>query len=136
MPEPRLPQQLFIVYESGAQHVPLVQTRSKAKLVLRFNKSFSKCRYELRVKRAHDVTQAHLHLASAGEDGEIIAFLLKPEQPFHGYVSGKLTAHNLLGGVRTIAELYQLIRDGQVFTDVHSVQHETGLVRGQIFTNL
>ena len=139
MPEPNLPQDFFTVFLAGAQHFPVVHTKAEAKLTLKFKKDFSKVKYALTVRRYHPdhIIQAHLHRASAGDDGEVIAFLLKPHhhQHFHGHVSGKLRASDLLGGVRTIAELYELIREGEVYADVHSDDRPLGLVRGQVFTS-
>lgn len=75
--------------------------------------------------------------------GEVIAdlYLGRTRSRVTGTLSqGTLQAHNLTewcDGVpmTTIASLYDAIRDGQVYFNVHSMKFPEGVVRGQIFMN-
>lgn len=121
-----------------------MRTRNSGKVQLHFAPNFSKVWFELKVKRSRDITQAHLHFGQAGENGRVVAFLLAnggtpagpPAVGFRGWARGLLTAQDLIEGeppVNTIAQLYQRIRDGEIYVNVHSVEYPAGVLRGQVF---
>jgi len=108
--------------------------------------------YRLRYDVADsDVTQAHLHVANPGNNGNIAAFLCSnadgataPEcPPSPGVVEGEIVAADVLEVIDvaepvTILEaedldgLARLIRQGSVYANVHSVDHPAGEIRGQL----
>jgi hypothetical protein len=100
---------------------------------------------------ASDVTQAHLHVANPGNNGGIVVFLCandpivtppgataRPCPPSPDEVTGEIVAGDVLAdadGVLTagdLAGLSRLIRQGAVYANVHSTDHPSGEVRGQL----
>jgi len=72
-----------------------------------------------------DITAAHLHLGEFGQNGEIIAPVLKPQRQLrcHGtLVEGKVTSAELIGSrtVKTITELVQLFNNTQTYVNIHT----------------
>ena len=101
-----------------------------------------------------DVTQAHLHVANPGNNGGITVFLcsnlgntpqgatVRECPPSPGIVEGAIVADDVVPdnpdpelAVITAGDLdglARLIRQGAVYANVHSVDHEAGEVRGQV----
>jgi hypothetical protein len=104
---------------------------------------------------ASDVTQAHLHIANPGNNGAIVVFLCSnlgntppgatvrecPDSP--GEVTGDIVAADVLAvsegvpPVEIIAAgdlegLRRLIEQSSVYVNVHSDDHPTGEIRGQM----
>ena len=100
-----------------------------------------------------DVTQAHLHIANPGNNGDIAAFLCSNRPPAAhaprcppspGVVEGEIVAADVRevtdvdDPAVTILEagdldgLARLIRQGSVYANVHSEDHPGGEIRGQM----
>ena len=131
----------FVVTLSGAQEVPPVETEGRGTLKLEFARDFSEVKYWLTIRHLEDVTQAHLHQGGAGVNGGVIATLLDnggtPDGPvveFENPVKGTLRNEDLDAGfAANIAQLYEQVLDRQVYVNVHTVEHPTGAIRGQVF---
>jgi len=93
------------------------------------------------------VIQAHLHFAQPGVNGGVFAFLCGPAgvpggppacPASGGTVTGTLTAAAILGtpaqGVTpgSLADAVRVLRSGEAYTNVHTVNHPGGEIRGQI----
>ena len=111
-------------------------------------------RYDLSPEDAEsDVTQAHLHIGNPGNNGPIVVFLCsnagnEPEgvtrrdcPPSQDVVEGTIIAVDVIGlteGDTVIIEagdlngLFRLMTQGAVYANVHSGDHPSGEVRGQI----
>ncbi|NJN45966.1 MAG: CHRD domain-containing protein [Candidatus Competibacteraceae bacterium] len=100
---------------------------------------------------------AHLHLAPAGENGPVVAFLFDPENPPPSLVrptpgqvpggglagpapanqrrlSGELTASDLTGPLegQPLDALIQEILDGNIYINIHTQRVPSGEIRGQL----
>jgi len=111
-------------------------------------------RYDLAPEDAEsDVTQAHLHIANPGNNGPIVVFLCSNARnepdgvtvracpPSPNVVEGTIVAADVIGlteGDTVIIEagdlngLFRLMTQGAVYVNVHSGDHPSGEVRGQI----
>jgi hypothetical protein len=121
---------------------PLVVSSARGNALLRLSKDGTELHYKVTVSRIEDVTQAHLHLAPAGRNGPVVAWLYPsapPAQLIAGrlngvLVSGTLTAANLTGALAggDMGDLVELIRDGDVYVNVHTASYPAGEIRGQL----
>jgi hypothetical protein len=95
-----------------------------------------------------DITQAHLHIATPGNDGEIVVFLCSnlgntPDgaaerecPPSPGVVQGEILPEDVLPvdgiiGAGDLDGLAKLVSQGAVYVNVHTDDHPTGEIRGQ-----
>jgi hypothetical protein len=132
----------FIAPLSGDQEVPAVDTRARGQTIFRLSKDGSELSYRLIVANLHDVTQAHIHLAPAGVNGPVVAWLYPsgpPAQPIEGRFSGVLaegtiTADDLVGLLagHDLEDLVALMRAGETYVNVHTAEYPPGEIRGQI----
>jgi hypothetical protein len=86
---------------------------------------------------------AHIHLAPAGENGPVVAWLYPSGPPpvliegrFSGVLAeGTITANSLIGLLagQDLSALIEEFEKGNAYVNVHTTQHPAGEVRGQIF---
>ncbi|CAH6420613.1 CHRD domain-containing protein [uncultured virus] len=117
-------------------------------LKLKFNSNLSRMAYRLYVYNATNpnnfITDAHLHGGSANENGPVIVNLYSGNPR----ISNGLLAKGLIGNnniqlisastgyaFNSIASLYEGIRRGLVYVNVHSQQFPGGIIRGQVFVD-
>lgn len=121
---------------SGANEVPAVESEGNGIAI--FNLSRDGISYKLAVENIDEVTQAHIHLAEAGANGPVVAFLF-------GFVEGGVTTDGVLArGTITegdlvgplagmpLSALVDALRNGGAYVNVHTVDHPAGEIRGQV----
>ena len=84
---------------------------------------------------AEGITQAHIHMAAAGADGPVVAFLFGPVDPGQDGVnaSGTISPADLLGPVEGDWDAFIAAVDaGETYVNVHTATNPGGEVRGQI----
>merc|ERR1712085_226797 len=123
----------------------IVVSETTAKLKYAFDKGFTKMDFKVTLKDFVDspLTMVHLHCGTAGTNGGVVADLMKKNcaVPGGGGVGADCTLESTdlndieCEGVQvnTIASLYQAIRNGSIYMNVHSQEYPQGVVRGQIF---
>ncbi|TVS21197.1 MAG: CHRD domain-containing protein [Planctomycetaceae bacterium] len=99
--------------------------------------------YKLIVANIQNVTQTHIHVAPAGTNGPVVAWLY-PEGPpaqlipgrFNGVLAeGFIKADDLVGPLAnedSLEGLFVLMALGETYVNVHTSQFPPGEVRGQI----
>jgi hypothetical protein len=95
--------------------------------------------YTLTLHDASQLLVAHIHMAPAGQNGAVVAFLLGALPP-PGLtqdtvrVQGYITNANLIGPLagKTIADLVAAMKAGTAYVNAHTVDHPGGATRGQI----
>jgi hypothetical protein len=132
----------FTAHLSGAEEVPAVETRATGQAVFQLDRDGSALHYRLIVANIEDVLQSHIHLAPAGQNGGVVAFLYPsgpPPQLIPGrtdgvLATGTITAGDLLGSLAgmTLDDLVDAIRSGNAYVNVHTVENPGGEIRGQI----
>jgi hypothetical protein len=136
---------LFKAKLRGAQQVTEVVTDTTAKVIADFNKGLTKVIVTLTVVNGVAVTGAHFHCARAGEDGPVAFGLFSPGplvfDAASGVAEGALTNDDFTGSdcvsnigrpVNNIAALAFAMRDGLIYTNVHTSANGSGEVRGQL----
>lgn len=123
----------------GDEEVPPVDSDAKGAAIFRTSNDGTELNYRLIVANIEDVTAAHIHLAPRGENGDIVAFLFDPEEPTEGITNGILaegtiTSEDLVGPLEgsTLSELIDEMEAGNTYVNVHTVEHRSGEIRGQI----
>jgi hypothetical protein len=98
--------------------------------------------YKVIVANIENVTMAHIHVAPAGVNGPVVAWLYPDGPPpqlipgrFNGILGeGVITDADLVGPLAgmTLDDLVNAIRDGNTYVNVHTSQYPGGEIRGQI----
>ncbi len=132
-------EEFFSAHLSGGAEAPSVDTRARGVVKLSVNDAETQLHYELRVANIEDITQAHIHLGAAGENGSVVVFLF-------GFIGEGVTRNGLLAAnTRTsadlvgplvgqpLSDLIDQIRSQNTYVNVHTVANPPGEIRGQLF---
>lgn len=132
----------FRAHLSGGEEVPPVSTQAQGQAIFKLSADGNALHYKLIVANLVDTRQAHIHLAMAGTNGPVIAFLYPDAPPpvlipgrFSGVLArGTITAEDLIGPMEgeTIADLVAQINAGNTYVNVHTIANPLGEIRGQI----
>jgi CHRD domain len=132
----------FVAKLTGSQEVPPVKTKAHGEVLFYIGKDQNELRYKLIVKNIENATMAHLHLASKGKNGDHIAWVYPSAPPpklksgkFSGMLAeGTIKAADLQGPMagKTIGDLVEKIKAGDVYVNVHTDQNKDGEIRGQV----
>jgi hypothetical protein len=80
----------YTAFLSGHQEVPAVQASGAGQGMFTLNAAGTEIAYKLIVANTEKIRFAHIHLAPAGENGPVVAFLLHEQKPSTGLVNGVL----------------------------------------------
>lgn len=131
---------------SGAQEVPAVDTDATGRVRARFDAGFTQVVVRLRVRDlSSPAVAAHFHCAHAGQNGPVVFGLVSPG-PCEGLDEGRIRRCTLMNDdftgadctdtvgrpVNNIAALAFAMRDGLIYTNVHTPTNPGGEVRGQM----
>jgi hypothetical protein len=130
---------------TGAEEVPPVGTTTVASFRMALDDALTQATFRIVVNNGDDVTMAHLHCHSPGQNGPIVAFLHNAAAAdVNGVLaSGTLTNASIAGSasgcpgtigrpITDIASLVAAARDGLIYANVHTVANSGGEVRGQL----
>ena len=127
---------------SGDNEVPPVATQAQGQAKFQLSRDGQSLHYRLNVADIEDVTMAHIHMAPAGTNGPIVAWLYPASPPpvlIEGrsdgvLAAGVLTAADLAGPLagQTLQDLVDAINAGNAYVNVHTTQNPGGEIRGQI----
>lgn len=131
---------------SGAEEVPANDSLARGMAIFQLSEDGTSLSYSLSVANLDNITQAHIHLAPAGVNGAVVAWLYPsapPAQPIPGRTSGILmtgtiTEANLVGPLAgaSFDDLLDAIRAGNTYVNVHTNPgFPGGEIRGQITTH-
>ena len=118
---------------SGAEEVPTRNTQATGRAIFHISGDGQKMAYELMVSNITNVNQAHIHLAQAGSNGNIVLWLYPstapgPAAPSGGgrldgmIAKGEITAANLrdtLAG-QPLQALIDQINAGNAYVNIHT----------------
>jgi hypothetical protein len=134
------PSSVFTANLSGENEVPAVDSDGSGFSSVTVSEDGTELQFRLYVNDLADVTMAHIHVGSPGENGPVAAFLFGPEDPgvaADGLIAeGTITEADLIptDGVfdGTMAELIELMEDGETYVNVHTETNPDGEIRGQL----
>lgn len=129
-------------HATGDDEVPANTSLAQAQANFKLSGDGLGLSYKLNVANIENVTMAHIHLAPAGSNGPIVAWLYPsapPAQLLPGRSSGTLgegtlTAANLVGPLagQPLSALVSALVAGNAYVNVHTSQFPGGEVRGNI----
>jgi hypothetical protein len=135
----------FKAHLSGDQEVPPAETNATGQTIFKLSKDGTELEYKLIVANIENVTMAHIHVAPAGANGGVVAWLYPdsaPPQLIPGRTNGVLaegiiTSADLVGSLAgaSLQDLIDLMTAGQTYVNVHTSQYGGGEIRGQISAN-
>ena len=117
---------------SGDNEVPAVD--SSATGTFTASTDGSSVTYTLSVPSIESVTQAHIHIGAASENGGVVAFLFGPVDGASSIdVTGAITEGDLLGDAEgDMQVLLSALSSGNAYVNVHTTGTPSGEIRGQI----
>ena len=129
-------------HPTGDDEVPANASQAQAQANFKRSDDGLSLSYRLNVANIENVTQAHIHMAPAGVNGPIVAWLYPSAPPARliaGRSSGTLgegtiTAANLVGPLagQPLAALVSAIDAGNAYVNVHTTQLPPGEIRGNL----
>ncbi|MDT8434613.1 MAG: CHRD domain-containing protein [Anaerosomatales bacterium] len=122
---------------TGANEMPPVETKARGQTVFMLSPDGMELYYRLIVANIQDVTAARIHLAPAGVNGPVVAYLFSGPLPgtINGDLAqGTLTSADLIGPLAGMAmdDLLDNIMSGDAYVNVHTLANPAGEIRGQI----
>ena len=142
--------QRFRVHLDGAEEVPMRDTDAQGEFLAVLSPDGQTLAYKLIVANIRNVVASHIHLAPAGSNGGVVAFLFGSVPPAGGPANGVLaegtiTAADLVGAFagQDLSVLVQALVSGGAYVNVHTNDgvapnntgpgdFASGEVRGQI----
>ncbi len=127
---------------AGSSVVPAVTTTNTGSVTFSSVPGDSILKFELSVGNMAGITQAHLHTAAAGANGNVLAWLLPVNGnsaqagsvALSGVISvGDIAPSWIRGTPRlSLDSIKTLITAGRVYVDLHSTTFTNGELRGQV----
>ena len=112
---------------SGSQEVPAQPSPGRGSAVFQLSADGTAISHRLVVANIDNVVAAHIHLAPAGVNGPVVAFLFGPAAPGGGtsngvIATGTITAANLVGPLagQPLQSLVDAIDAGNAYVNVHT----------------
>ncbi len=132
----------YEAHATGADEVPANESRAQGVALLRLSADGSALHYRLIVANIENVQMAHIHVAPAGANGPVVAWLY-PSAPPPSLIPGRtqgilaegtITAASLVGPLAgaDLADLVATIEAGGAYVNVHTSQFPGGEIRGQL----
>ncbi len=129
---------MFFTKLRGRNEVPPVETDARGEAFFKLSQDELSLKFKLDLFDIEDVVVAHLHIGAKGTNGPVVAFLFGPiTNPVSiecATLTGIITQEDLVGPLagQTLATLVNEIISGNIYINVHTVQHPNGEIRGQL----
>ncbi|WP_342761784.1 CHRD domain-containing protein [Bacillus sp. BR3(2024)] len=130
---------MFFAKLRGRNEVPPVETDARGQAFFKLSRDELSLKFKLELFDIENVVVAHLHLGAKGANGPVVAFLFGPiTNPVSiecATFTGMITQEDLVGPLagQTLDALVNEIIDGNIYINVHTVQHPNGEIRGQLY---
>ncbi len=130
---------MFFAKLRGRNEVPPVETDARGQAFFKLSRDELSLKFKLELLDLENVVVAHLHLGAKGTNGPVVAFLFGPiTNPVSiecATFTGIITQEDLVGPLagQTLDALVNEIIAGNIYINVHTVQHPNGEIRGQLY---
>ncbi|PGW34300.1 CHRD domain-containing protein [Bacillus thuringiensis] len=129
---------MFFSKLCGVEEVPAVETTARGKAYFVLSQDNSSLEFKLSLYELNQITMGHLHLGKKGTNGPVVVFLFGPiEKPIsieYAIFTGEITQVDLVGLLagHSLRDLVNEINAENIYVNVHTVQHPSGEIRGQL----
>ena len=129
---------MIIIFLSGKDEVPPTESNASAWAKFQSVDNDSQLSYWVSIVGLKEITGAHLHKGSVGQNGDIVAVLSEAKSAEGGNetisLKGNITKDGLQGPLegKEVSDLVSLMRNGSAYVNVHNNEYKDGVIRGQI----
>lgn len=130
----------FTAHLSGGEENPPNDSQAQGQAIFRLNEDGTEMYYKLIVANLEAPFGAHIHCGAADVNGPVVVPLFGSATTGvqNGVLAeGVITDANVnplgcIGGVKSLAAVLELIRNGEAYVNVHTPSYRPGEIRGQI----
>jgi hypothetical protein len=126
----------FGAWLTGGNERPPVETDAFGFALFRIAPDETGIDYWLVVANLEDIDESHIHKGPPDLNGNVVAYLFGPAQePVSKtglLASGRLTAADMIWPLTDVPGMVAQMRDENVYVNVHTTEHPSGEIRGQI----
>ena len=121
--------QTFMAKLTGRDEVPPVDTLATGMAQFQLSSDGKEINYDLSATNLNGFMMAHIHQGKTGENGQPVTAPLSMGKE-------KITSSDLQGSStgKQISDLFDLMKNGGAYVNVHTQQHQNGEIRGQIMS--
>ena len=129
---------MIITFLSGKDEVPPTESNASAWAKFQSVDNDSHLSYGISIVGLKEITGAHIHKGSEGQNGDIVTVLSEAKSAEGGNetisLKGNITKDGLQGPLegKEVSDLVSLMRNGSVYVNVHTNEYKDGVIRGQI----
>ena len=129
---------MIITFLSGKDEVPPTDSNASAWAKFQSIDNDSHLSYGVSIVGLKEITGAHIHKGSEGQNGDIVTVLSEAKSAEGGNetisLKGNITKDGLQGPLegKEVSDLVSLMRNGSVYVNVHTNEYKDGVIRGQI----
>jgi hypothetical protein len=129
---------MIITFLSGKDEVPPTESNASAWAKFQSVDNDSQLSYWVSIIGLKEITGAHVHKGSDGQNGDIVAVLSEAKSAEGGNetisLKGNITKDGLQGPLegKEVSDLVSLMRNGSAYVNVHTNEYKDGIIRGQI----
>ena len=129
---------MIITFLSGKDEVPPTESNATAWAKFQSVDNDSQLSYWVSIVGLKEITGAHIHKGSEGQNGDIVTVLSEAKSAEGGNetisLKGNITKGDLQGPLegKEVSDLVSLMRNGSVYVNVHTNEYKDGVIRGQI----
>ncbi|MDW0238636.1 MAG: CHRD domain-containing protein [Nitrososphaeraceae archaeon] len=129
---------MIITFLSGKDEVPPTESDASAWAKFQSVDNDSHLSYGVSIVGLKEITGAHIHKGSEGQNGDIVAVLSEAKSAEGGNetisLKGNITKDGLQGPLegKEVTDLVSLMRNGSAYVNVHTNEYKDGVIRGQI----
>ena len=129
---------MIITFLSGKDEVPPTESNASAWAKFQSVDNDSQLSYWVSIVGLKEITGAHIHKGSEGQNGDIVTVLSEAKSAEGGNetisLKGNITKGDLQGPLegKEVSDLVSLMRNGSVYVNVHTNEYKDGVIRCQI----
>lgn len=120
------PNQTFTAHLTSDQEVPPNESDATGQAIFRLSNDGTELHYQLIVANIENVFASHIHLAPAGQNGPVVAFLFGSVPPGGGasngvLAEGTITSDDVIGVLAgSLSDLVEQMEAGNTYVNVHT----------------